>query len=271
MTDSQSASNVELTPSTAAASAQGIADPLARAATQASSTLASLNALQPKSTFWAARKLELQLQAVSAAKLEDLNNHVEDVGDKVATLQFPTALNVTAALGTDDHALLQQSTDAIKEIATVAQAAQGGECGRLARVSNLGFFVIARLTTLAAHLMDLHHVSAQTVLDKLTDDDELIGEIKGLLAQLPPAAAIFDSVVDPRFFADLVHAGDDDSPTVFDELNRRAAHLVAVKCLVATRIGEGDTQGHWPPPPDDPPADPIGKSTRAARKKAAGR
>jgi hypothetical protein len=117
-------------------------------------------------------------------------------------------------------------------------------------VSNARGPLLARLTSLTAQLMDLHDVRAETVLMKLDRNAAAIAELRErLLAVVPFAVPSFDAAVHADEFRRLV--GRDDADAVFDELNRRTARLLGIKCVVATTLHDSGAPG--PPTPTGVP------------------
>jgi hypothetical protein len=137
-------------------------------------------------------------------------------------------------------------------------------------MSNLAFTIVARLTTLAARLMDRNTVTLDSVIAKLTDAENLrlVGDIDTLLSgtQADAAAALLRRAVDVEPFAQWLKDGaSQDDPRLYNELNSRAALLLAAKCLVATTVDGYATD--WPPsqPMPSPAAGtPASKSRKSA-------
>ncbi|HEX6704958.1 MAG TPA: hypothetical protein VF169_09380 [Albitalea sp.] len=208
--------------------------------------LAFIEQLRPRSAYWRARKLELQLSAFHVAGLESIHAGVTQVAEKVGGVQLPAALQVTTQSAPEDRAIAQQGADALVDIAEAANRSQGGECSALPTLSNLAFALIARLTTLTAHLMDMHEVTLESVLEKLHGDVGLRDELERRLeaVNLHPAAQALHSALDPARFEALKNATSEE---LFAELNECAATLLAIKCQIATTLRDGSAPGEWPP------------------------
>jgi hypothetical protein len=217
----------------------------------------------PQSAFWRARLEDLRLAQASLTKLGDIDKSVVEVGGKVGEIEFPAALSVTTSMSTLDKQTFDRLTDAI---VTVAKSMNhpGGDCAKLVTMSPAAFTLVARLTTLASHLMDRHDVSARSTLEKFDLDAELIGEARAMLEAsglddvLPPFQGAFYR---PPFDELAKKDETNRSPEVFAELQERAALLLALKCLVAT--GLDGNSAEWPPqPPVPPPSSDAGSPRR---------
>lgn len=217
-------------------------------------------ALQPRSTFWRARVEDLRFANDNLSELRNINTGVDDVLTKVGSIQFPTSIGVTMTMSPED-AVIDRMVTAVEKIAKTLPG-RGGDCAELTTMSPSAFVLVARLTTLASHLMDRRDVSAGSTFDKLANESELINDVRRLLQEskldlLPH----FDSAVDPKPF-DTPDRNNDRSHWVFDELQKRAAVLLAIKCLVATQL-EGDSP-EWPPQAPTPGPLTLGSQAQAA-------
>jgi hypothetical protein len=228
------------------------------------------NTLQPKSAFWRTQTESLRLASDSLAQLRSIDQGVGGLSEQVGALKFPSAIGVTTSMIAADAQVFGRLTVAVEKVAAnVAQPKDG--CSELDTLTPRAFSLVARLTTLAAHLMDRDDVSATSTLQKLDQDAGLIAEAHDLLAQsglddvLLPFASAFDR--DP-FTALAASPSTDRSPPVFAELQERAALLLAIKCIVATGGLEGPA-GDWPPvsptpSPSPAPAPPSGDPASTA-------
>jgi hypothetical protein len=226
--------------------------------------------LQPKSAFWRAQTESLRLADASLAQLHSIDQGVGGLSAQVGELEFPSAIGVTTSMSAADAQVFGRLTVAVEKVAdNLAQPKDG--CGELDTLTPRAFSLVARLTTLAAHLMDRDDVSATSTLQKLDQDAELIAQAHDLLAQsglddvLMPFASAFDR--DP-FTTLATSPSTDRSPPVFAELQERAALLLAIKCIVATGGLEGPASD-WPPTspaqsPSPTPSPPSGDPTNAA-------
>jgi len=182
----------------------------------------------------------------------------------LATRQLPESFSITASLAPTEAAQFER---AVKALEALADCCQQRGCQVKETLSNRAFSIIARVTMLRAHLMDRHGVTLDSVLEKLADlDAELIADIATLLdtADAAEARKLLERATDLepfRRWRDRKVAQDD--PHIYAELNRRAALLLAVECLVAHGV-EGEAPGDWPPPPPAPPVE-IETPARARR------
>jgi hypothetical protein len=245
--------------------------PVAPSVAVPSSSPPFLVTLQPRSTFWRARKLDLEQGESTLQALSAINAGVGGVSSQIGGLQFPTSVGVTTTLSTADAAVIQRLAEAVESVADVLATDRGGSCAELSTLSNAAFSLVARLTTLTAHMMDLKDVSASSALKKLEGDARLIDTVRHQIgaAGLDKASELFDLAIDPETLRKLAGGRSTDrSPAVYLELNKRAALLLAVKCLVATALRKGDAPD-WPPGSVD-----VGASTSPApraRKRASRR
>jgi hypothetical protein len=210
--------------------------------------------LQPRSAFWRAQTESLRLADASLTQLHKINLGVTDVSDRVGALTFPSALAVTTTMSAADAQALNRMTVAVERVADNLTRPRG-ECAELAKLTPRGFALIARLNTLAAHMMDRNDVSATSTLQKLDDDQALIADVQALLedAGLDETTVPFTATFDRDPFAALARSADTDrSPPVFEALQERAALLLAIKCIVATSKLDGEAPD-WPPQPPVPP------------------
>lgn len=207
----------------------------------------------PRSAFWQDRTA---LYRQGQKQLSALDNIKEQVGN----LGFPASLSVTTSMDESDAVLLTRGVVAMETLAT--RAGQWGpgtheSCASIEKLSDLAFSLVARITTLSAHLMDLKDVGVSSVIDKLSRNAGLIDQIQHALMALDTkeALALFLRAVDPEPFLSWQKAKRDEHlPELFVELNRRAAGLLATKCLVASQV-EGEDP-NWPPAKAAAPAQP---------------
>lgn len=146
---------------------------------------------------------------------------------------------------------------AIKDGVGALNQSLGSSCATRSDMSDQAFTVIARLTTIAAALMDRQNVTLDSVLDKLTDPSlsVLVAEVHALLpgAAFDHALDLLDRAVDPAPFSLWAQQRVPQTDLrIYDELNRRAALLLAAKCEVATTAT--DIASDWPPIGVVPPA-----------------
>lgn len=227
---------------------------------------------QPRSAFWRARKREIELDQLTAERLLDIKSGigsvstgVGDVASSLGSLHFPNSLAVTTTMSSHDAHVLGRLTAAVEKVAKTF--AEPHACAELSTLSPRAFSLVARLTTLTAHLMDRDDVSASSTLRKLDADRDLIAEARERLIQSRiDALEAFDSAFAACPFDQLANTSDDRSKLVYDELQERAAMLLAIKCLVATTQFDDTTADDWPPHappptagPDEPPLGGIAK------------
>lgn len=231
-------------------------------ATSAAATPQLHHTLQPRSVFWRAQTESLRLADASLTQLHKINLGVTDVSDRVGGLTFPSALAITTTMSDADALVLKRMTVAVEKVAENLTRPRG-ECAEMAKLTPRGFALIARLNTLAAHMMDRNDVSAASTLQKIDDDQALITEVQTLLedAGLDETTVPFTAAFDRDPFATLALSPNTDrTPAVFEALQERAALLLAIKCIVATSKLEGEAPD-WPP---QPPVPPIGIAGSAA-------
>jgi hypothetical protein len=225
--------------------------------------------LVPKSAFWRARVDSLRFADDSLGELRKIDSGVLAVSSQVGGLKFPSTFDVTTKMSAADAQVLDRLTTAVEKVADTL-AHPRVDCARLVSLTPRAFSLVARLTTLAAHLMDRHDVSASSTLLKFDQDRELIADAHDLLeaSALDDVLLPFQSAFDRDPFETLAKSpGTDRSPAVFEELQQRAGLLLAIKCMVATGGLDGPA-GDWPPlepAPAPAPAPAIPTSGVAAR------
>lgn len=214
----------------------------------------------PRSLFWRVRAYELHLAELNLlaaqgvkTSVDALKGGLDGIAERVGQVQFPATLSVQTTRSAADAAVEERKATAAEEIADAIESRFEDSCAGVASLSPAAYALIARITALAAHLMDRSDVTAQSTLDHFDRDAGLIGEVSELLwqRQLDDGVQVLARVYQREPFASL--AGDpatNCAPEVYAELQRRAALLLSLKCLVATRIGEGEAPD-WPPQPCD--------------------
>jgi len=230
------------------------------------------------SAFWQNRLDTLATErddlATSRAQLQELRAmglSVTGIGDRIDNLSVPTEFTVTTQMSTADSALIARGIEAAEKLADNTKPPLPDTCATREGMSNLAFTIIARLTTLAARLMDRNDVTLDSVIGKLTDGENLrlIADTDSLLSgtQADAAAALLRRAVDVQLFAQMRKDGAaQDDPRLYDELNSRAALLLAAKCLVASTVA--GSANDWPPP-SAPPIPAASSPTSKSRKSAA--
>lgn len=166
---------------------------------------------RPRSAFWRARQIELQLKALEVNALNGVRSGV-------------------------------------MKIAKATTQARGGECSALSTLSDHAFVLIARLNSLSAHFMDLEDVDLTHVMDKLDQNQTLIDElVRRLIAAGQPelATTLREALLPDRF------KQADANGALFAELNECAATLLSLKCQIATSVQGEAPEGEWPPLGDD--------------------
>jgi hypothetical protein len=224
---------------------------IAQIVASAENELRALVKSRPKSRHWHKGKLDSQLAALSVAG-------IDGVTQAVGGVQFPTELSIEAKLGEAVTTPLDRSAGALEDIVSFVLRGQSGECGVLATISDGAFLIVAKLTTLTAYLMDREQASDESIANLIEKYDGLIREIAALLesAGLKAALPTLAQVTDLKSLRGL------KGEAFNAEMNHRAALLLGLKCLVATRVRDGTDPKRQPP--EDPPQDPVGK--KAGRK-----
>lgn len=219
-----------------------------------------------RSPYWQNRldTLATEREALSTnqaqlLELQGVGHSVDGIGDRIAHFALPTQFTVTTQMSAADTALLTRGVAAAETLAGNSRP-PADSCVAREDMSDLAFTIIARLTTLAARLMDRDDVTLDSVIGKLkaAENLRLIGDIETLLSGTPAdaAATLLRRAVDVRPFEQWLQDGaSQDDPRLYDELNSRAALLLATKCLVATQVDGVATD--WPPPsvPTEPAVD----------------
>lgn len=218
-----------------------------------------------RSAFWRARALELQLAAQHAAELRSVSTGVGGIGASVGGLKFPESMTVQTKWSPDDLEVQRSAANALGQIAKFS-AAQSEGCGTLSTISNRAFVIIAKLTTLASFLMDRGgDVTPDSVGKLLGRYVDLIGDIEKRLqeTELEEAVLMLHAATELKSLEGLK---PDDA--FFAELNHRAALLLGLKCLVATRLRDGEAPGEWPPgqPTEPQPEPPSVAAKKTGRK-----
>ena len=227
------------------------------------------------SAFWQNRLDTLATErddlATSQAQLQELRAmglSVTGIGNRIDKLSVPTEFNVTTQMSVADSALIARGIKAAEKLADNTKPPTPDTCTTREGMSNLAFTIIARLTTLAARLMDRNDVTLDSVISKLSDGENLslIADTDTLLSrtQADAAAALLRRAVEVQPFAQMLKDGAaQDDPRLYDELNSRAALLLAAKCLVATTVD--GSASDWPPPvPSTVTGTPASKSRKSA-------
>lgn len=203
--------------------------------------------LHPRSVFWRAQKENWQTSDASLAQLNELNDGLGTLSGQVSGIRFPTTLGVTTAMSAADAQVVERLAVAVE---TLAQ--QGGDdtdCSNLETLTPRSFSLVARLAVLATHLMDRKEVSASSTVKTFSRDAKLIDEVRKLLDlyQAEDVHEAFESVFDPDPFETWAQKAETDrAPEVYEELQQRAAMLLAIQCLVATQALDGEAPD-WPP------------------------
>jgi hypothetical protein len=211
-----------------------------------------INGVGPaRSPFWQNRLDALDTERRQLAELKALKSGVTSIDTTIGGLSLPASFSVTTQMSAADTALVQRGVVAAEQLATNTKP-RPDSCASRGDMSDQAYTVVARLTTLAASLMDRKGVTLNTVLAKLTGTAmrTLVADVTTLLAGTPSASALtlLGRAVDPAPFSLWSQQGvSQTDPRVYAELNRRAALLLAAKCEVATTAT--GTAIDWPPPP----------------------
>ncbi len=236
-----------------------------------------------RSTFWQNRLDTLKVERDQLAELAALKGGVSSIDTAIGGFSLPTSFSVTTQMSASDSALVQRGVAAAEQLANNTRP-RPDSCAARGDMSDEAYTVIARLTTLAAALMDRKGVTLSTVLAKLTDaaTRTLVADVTTLLVGTASANALtlLTRAVDPTPFTQWLQQGvSQTDPRIYAELNRRAALLLAAKCEVATTATGAAID--WPPPPPVatapaptpgvpavPSAGPIAKKARARKARA---
>jgi hypothetical protein len=210
------------------------------------------------SAFWQDRLDTLATErdelATSRAQLQELHAmglSVTGIGNRIDKISVPTEFTVTTKMSAADTALATRGVEATERLAENTKPPPPDTCAVREEMSDLAFTIVARLTTLAARLMDRNDVTLDSVISKLKDaeNQQLIVEIDKLLSdiQATAAATLLQRAVNVQPFLQwATEQLPQHDPKLYAELNRRAALLLAAKCLVATKVV--GTASDWPPP-----------------------
>lgn len=214
----------------------------------------AINVGAARSPFWQNRLDTLDTERRQLVELTALKGGVTAIDTAIGNFSLPTSFSVTTQMSAADTALVQRGVVAAEQLASNTKP-RPDSCVARDDMSNQAYTVIARLTTLAAALMDRKGVTLGTVLAKLTDaaTRTLVADVTTLLAGTPSASALalLGRAVDPVPFSQWLQQGvAQTDPRVYAELNRRAALLLAAKCEVATTATGGAPD--WPPSPPPP-------------------
>lgn len=212
-----------------------------------------------RSPFWQNRLDTLETERSQLAELQALKGGVNAIDSAISGISLPASFNVITQMSAADAALIQRGVEAAEQLADNTKP-QPDTCAARDDLSDLAYTVIARLTTLAGALMDRQSVTLDSVLAKLADRNNVLlaNEVGTLLAgtAATEALALLTRALDPVPFSLWVQQGvPQDDPRVYDELNRRAAFLLAAKCVVATTVTGPALD--WPPPPPTPTPTPA--------------
>jgi hypothetical protein len=232
-----------------------------------------------RSPFWQNRIDTLDTERRQLSELKALKGGVTSIDKTIGGFSLPTSFSVTTQMSATDAALVRRSVEAAEQLADNTRP-RPDSCVARGDMSDLAYTVVARLTTLAASLMDRRDVTLDSVLAKLVDRTTrtLVADVTALLAGTPAgnALALLNRAIDVQPFEQWQKAGvPQDDPRVFAELNRRAALLLAAKCEVAgSAIGAA---ADWPPAsaptpapgtPGAAPAAPAAPARKARARKA---
>lgn len=202
-----------------------------------------------RSPFWQNRLDALEIERDQLAELTALKGGVGKIDTAIGKFSLPTSFSITTQMSATDAALVQRGVTAAEQLANNTKP-RPDSCAARGDMSDLAFTVIARLTTLAAALMDRKSVTLNSVLARLTGaaTRTLVADVGTLLAGTPSANALtlLGRAVDPMPFSLWLQQGvAQTDPRVYAELNRRAALLLAAKCEVATTAT--GSASDWPP------------------------
>lgn len=202
-----------------------------------------------RSAFWGHQNARLRVEKKQLSAIGELKTGL-------------TSISVTTHASEADAALLKRLVEAAEKQATNTEPLHE-TCADREDMSDLAFTVVARMNTLATHLMDRQDVTFDSVIGKLLDAGTvvLVDEIEALLAVDDPAAEgaleLLHRALDLESFRK--NAPND----LFGELNRRAALLLAAKCEASGVEGEADD---WPAPPDSD--QPVASAPQSTRRRA---
>lgn len=217
-----------------------------------------------RSAFWDHQNVRLRVEKQQLSALGALKTGLTNIDTRIGGIGLPANISVTTHTSEADAALLKRLVEAAEKQAANTEPPRE-TCADREDMSNLAFTVVARMNTLATHLMDRQDVSFETVIEKLLDAGTvvLIDEIEALLAVDDDAA---ESALELLHRALDLETFRKNAPNdLFGELNRRAALLLAAKCAASGVEGPADD---WPAPPDTQPLASAPQTTRRRAPKA---